>query len=197
MTAQGADVLLISLTELGRRIFDAAACSLAVLEPDEEHLLFRAATGAGADEVRGMRLPVGRGIAGWVVASGQPIAVHDVRADPRFALDVAESTGYVPRSILAAPVLGSAEAVGVMEVLDRAEPPRPHDMEVLTLLARQAGLALELAEPAAQIPGPAADPAALMAAVARLDATEQQAAAALLGAFLDYLGRRGGPAGLV
>ena len=36
----------------------------------------------GAASVIGMRLPVKRGIAGYVVASGQAIAVHDVERDP-------------------------------------------------------------------------------------------------------------------
>ncbi len=196
MTAQDPDALLASLTELGRRIFDAAACSLAVLEPDEEHLVFRAASGAGADEVRGMRLPVSRGIAGWVVSSGQPIAVHDVRADPRFAVDVAESTGYVPRSILATPVIAGGEAIGVMEVLDRSDAAARDDMTLLALLAQPAALAMQLA---ALGPGPTSvpDAAALMTEVARLDGPERQAAGALLTAFLSYLGRRGGPPGLV
>jgi GAF domain-containing protein len=53
--------------------------------------------------------------------SGQPIAVSDVQADPRFARDVAESTAYVPRAILAAPLMGgSGDVLGVLSVLDPA-----------------------------------------------------------------------------
>jgi hypothetical protein len=66
-----------------------------------------------------MRIPAGQGIAGWVLASGQPIELSDVTHDPRFARDVAERTGYVPRSILAMPVEGSQQTLGVLEVLDR------------------------------------------------------------------------------
>jgi GAF domain-containing protein len=197
MAAQEVDALLYSLTGLGRRVFGAAACSLAVLEPDEEHLLFRAADGAGAEEVVGLRLPVSRGIAGWVVSSGQPIAVHDVRADPRFAVDVAESTGYVPQSILAAPMTASGEAIGVVEVLDRRPVDGRDDMELLTLFATQAALAVDLVDrtSAARPPGP--EPAAVLAEAARLGADEQRVVAGLVTEFLAYLGRRGGPAGLV
>ncbi len=196
MAAQDADALLGSIVDLGRRVFGAAACSLAVLEPDEEHLVFRVASGAGAGEVIGLRLPVNRGIAGWVVSSGQPIAVQDVLADPRFAVDVAESTGYVPRSILATPVIAGGEAIGVMEVLDRSDAAARDDMTLLALLAQPAALAMQLA---ALGPGPTSvpDAAALMTEVARLDRPERQAAGALLTAFLSYLGRRGGPPGLV
>ncbi|MGK5168919.1 GAF domain-containing protein [Geodermatophilus sp. CPCC 205761] len=196
MAAQHVDALLASLTELGRRVFGAAACSLAVLEPDDEHLVFRAASGAGADEVVGLRLPVSRGIAGWVVSSGQPIAVHDVRADPRFAVDVAESTGYVPRSILAAPMTASGEAIGVVEVLDRQAVDGRDDMDLLTLFADQAALAIGLARTSPTAP-PGTDPAAVLAQVSRLGAAEQRVVVGLLSEFLAYVGRRGGPAGLV
>lgn len=195
MAAQDLDALLASITDLGRRLFGAAACSLAVLEDDQEHLRFRAATGEGAAEVVGLRLPVSKGIAGWVVSSGQPIAVHDVRADPRFAVDVAESTGYVPRAILAAPLTAAGEALGVIEVLDATAGEGRDDLELLALLAVQGALALELAA-GAQDAVPA-DPPAVFAEAARLGAAEQRAAAALLTDFMAYLGRRGGPAGLV
>jgi GAF domain-containing protein len=183
--------LLASLTELGRRMFGAAACSLAVLDADEEHLVFRSASGVGAEEVVGLRLPASRGIAGWVVSSGQPIAVHDVRSDPRFARDVAESTGYVPRSILAAPMIASGEAIGVVEVLDAAQAPDRSDLDLVTLLATQAAFAIELSD---RTPPPSSD---VFADVDRLDPVERQVAGALFREFLDYLGRRGGSAGLV
>src|SRR4051812_12529600 len=95
---------LASSTELGRMVFHARACSLALVTEDAAGLVFVAASGAGAAEIIGTRLDLGRGIAGWVAASGQPIEVADVTRDPHFARDVAEATGYVPRCILAAPV---------------------------------------------------------------------------------------------
>ncbi len=77
------------------------------------------ADGAGADEILGVSLPVGRGIGGWAAMSGQPIAVRDVATDARFARDVAESTHYVPEVILAAPLLSTAgDVMGVVSVLD-------------------------------------------------------------------------------
>lgn len=104
-----------------RALFGAAACSCALVDDDESSLTFAAADGAGADKIVGVRLPIGRGIAGWAVMSGQPIAVRDVGADARFARDVAEATEYVPTSVLAAPMFDSAgEALGVLEVLDPA-----------------------------------------------------------------------------
>jgi GAF domain-containing protein len=145
LTPAGHDELLRSITEAARRLFDAAACSLALLEENQETLVFHVASGAGEEDVIGLRVPINRGIAGWVVTSGQPIAINDVTKDPRFARDVAESTGYVPRSILAMPLETEREMLGVIEVLDRGPGgvAGSNDMELLGLFARQAALAIE------------------------------------------------------
>ncbi len=137
--------LLASITEAARRLFDAQACSLALLSEDEAELHFVMASGAGADTVRDMRIPAGHGIAGWVVMSGQAIAIDDVTADPRFDTNVAQNTGYVPKSILAMPLETERRVLGVIEVLDRSaeRAAAPHDMELLAVFAGQAALAIE------------------------------------------------------
>jgi GAF domain-containing protein len=144
----GTDELLRSLTETARRLFGAAACSLALLSEDESELIYTVAAGQGADDVTGMRIPASQGIAGWVVQSGQPIAVSDVASDPRFAREQAEQTGYIPQAILAVPVETPARLLGVISLLDR-DPRRPgaeQDMALLSLFADQAALALASVE---------------------------------------------------
>lgn len=113
------DPELIAATAGVRSLFAAAACSCALVDDDESTLTFVAADGEGAQQILGVTLPVSRGIAGWAVMSGQPIAVRDVTTDPRFARDIAESTNYVPESVMAAPLFTrQGEVLGVLEVLD-------------------------------------------------------------------------------
>ena len=52
--------LLRSITAAARELFDAAACSLALLDEAQETLTFHVASGAGAQEVVGQRVPVDR-----------------------------------------------------------------------------------------------------------------------------------------
>jgi GAF domain-containing protein len=144
----GTEELLRSLAETARQLFGAAACSLAMLSADESELRYTIAAGAGADQVTGVRIPSSQGIAGWVVQSGQPIAISDLASDPRFSREVAEQTGYVPRTILAVPVETRQRMLGVLSLLDR-DPRRPgadQDMALLSLFADQAGLALASVE---------------------------------------------------
>lgn len=141
----GTDALLQSITEAAKELFGAQACSLALLTDDESELVFTTASGEGADDVVDLRIPAGHGIAGWVVMSEQPLSISDLQADARFATDVAEATGYVPRAILAVPVSSPRRTLGVIEVLDRdaSRAGAEHDMRLLSLFADQAALAIE------------------------------------------------------
>jgi GAF domain-containing protein len=142
---EGHNELLVSITDAARGIFDAAACSLALLDEQRENLTFHVASGEGAQDVVGMTVPATQGIAGWVVASGQPISIDEVARDPRFARDFAQETGYVPTSILAMPLETDDDVIGVIEVLDRhhGSGHGQDDMGTLALFARQAALAIE------------------------------------------------------
>ena len=131
-----------------RRLFDAAACSFAQVEPDGGNLRFVAADGAGAAAIVGVTIPVSRGIAGWVALSGEAIQVGDVTSDSRFARDVAEATDYVPSTILAAPVVDAqGETAGVIEVLDPqvGGSDSGYDLAVLGLVAGQLAAVIRLA----------------------------------------------------
>jgi signal transduction protein with GAF and PtsI domain len=136
-----------------RSLFDAAACSCALVDAAGAVLRYVAADGAGAADITGVEMPVSRGIAGWAVMSGQPIAVSDVDADARFARDVAEATHYLPTTILAAPMFDEdGEALGVVTVLDpRVDQASDWTLAVLGTLASQIAL-LVTAGPAAGDP---------------------------------------------
>jgi GAF domain-containing protein len=144
----GTDELLRSLTETARRLFGAAACSLALLSEDDSELVYTTAAGEGAADVTGMRISSSHGIAGWVVQSGQPIAISDLANDPRFSRGLAEQTGYVPQAILAVPVETPQRMLGVISLLDRdtRRPGAEQDMALLSLFADQAALALASVE---------------------------------------------------
>jgi GAF domain-containing protein len=142
------DELLQTVVEAAARLFGAAASSIALVDDAEQMLQFRVATGAGSGEVVGMRIPIDEGIAGYVAMTGQPIAVSSVQEDPRFARETAKKTGYVPRSILAMPLVCDDRVIGVIEVLDKINAPSfgMQDMELLGIFARQAAIAIRASQ---------------------------------------------------
>jgi GAF domain-containing protein len=119
--------------------------SLMLLDEETNELVFVVVRGSLAANLIGYRIPADEGIAGWVVQSGQPIAVSNLADDRRFARDVAESTGYVPSAMIAVPVESDDRVLGVLSVLDR-DPDRSGaagDLELATRFAAQAAAALD------------------------------------------------------
>jgi GAF domain-containing protein len=142
------DELLQTIVEAAARLFGAAASSIALIDDAQQMLQFRVATGAGSEEILGMRIPIDQGIAGYVAMTGQPIAVSSVQQDPRFARETAKKTGYVPDSILAMPLICDDRTIGVIEVLDKINAPSfgMQDMELLAIFARQAAIAIRASQ---------------------------------------------------
>src|SRR5579864_9134920 len=143
---EGYRPLLQSIVEVGRAIFGARAASIMLLDEQTGELVFEAVTGEGEDTLVGRRIPPGTGLSGWVIQSGQPVVIEDVTTDPRFAAQEAERTGYIPKGLMAAPLLLDNRVLGVLNVLDRPERRRfsVAEMELLGLFANQAAVALDL-----------------------------------------------------
>ena len=138
--------LLQATVEVARSIFRAQASSVFLLDEATDELVFEAVAGEGAGELVGRRFPSSTGVAGWVLVTRQPLVVEDLTADTRFSREAAESTGYVPKGLMAVPLLAEDRVLGVLEVLDR-----PADtaftlaeMNLLGQFANQAAIALGL-----------------------------------------------------
>jgi signal transduction protein with GAF and PtsI domain len=138
--------LLAAAAESMRAIFHAKAASVLLAEQATKELVFGGVAGEGGEVLHGRRIPIDTGIAGAVLASGEPVAVDDVRADPRFAASVAEASGYMPTQLMAAPLLHGTRKLGVVEVFDRPQFSRFSlvELDMLTLLARQLAIGVYL-----------------------------------------------------
>jgi GAF domain-containing protein len=138
--------LLQSVVEVARAIFRAKASSIFLLDEEADELVFEAVAGEGSESLVGRRFPSSTGIAGFVLVSRQPLVIEDVLTDPRFSRETAESTGFVPKGLMAVPLLHDERALGVLEVLDRPSEARftLAEMELLGLFANQAAIALDL-----------------------------------------------------
>jgi GAF domain-containing protein len=182
--------LLQSVVEVARAIFGAEASSIFLLDEETDELVFEAIAGHGAETLLGQRFPSSTGIAGWVLVTRQPLVIEDVTEDPRFAKDVAEQTGYVPKGLMAVPLLHEERTLGVLEVLDR--PQRTQfslvEMDLLGLFANQAAIALDLLQRARRAEHVLAESGEGAEVVARLAATVDSLADERRAAGLKLLG---------
>ena len=73
-------------------------------------------------EMREIRFPVERGIAGYVARTGRALNIPDAYKDERFNPDFDRKTGYRTRSVLAAPMTDAqGKRVGVVQVINKKD----------------------------------------------------------------------------
>ncbi len=199
----GATAALRSVVEAAVAVFGAEAASIALHEPESDRLVIRVAAGRAGEGAVGLAFAGSTGIAGYVFSTGQPLAVRDVTADPRFDRATAETTGYIPRSIVAVPILDEHGSIGVLEVLDgRSDGGNQlRDLDLASVFARQAAMIvgssrverdtaeLVRATLARLAEDPAADAEAIEAAVAGISVHLDDDAGAGLWALADAVAR--------
>jgi len=192
--------LLRSIVDVARAIFRARAASVFLLDAGADELVFEAVSGEGEESLVGHRFPSSTGIAGWVLVTGQSLVLDDVTADPRFASQAAESTGYVPNAIMAVPLVSGERTLGVLEVLDRPSGERftMEEADLLGLFAVQAAVALDLLQRSrsarAVLAGGGGETPVLTRLAAALESAEgpdRATALELLGALERLLSQRG------
>ena len=105
---------------------DSGEASVLVRDGDEGGLRFLTAIGEVADKLRGVKVPAGKGIAGFVFSSGQPMAVADAGEESSFYAEIDRKTGYSTQTILATPLRHDGEIIGVLEYVNRRGGP-PYD----------------------------------------------------------------------
>jgi GAF domain-containing protein len=180
------DAMLQALADTARAVFGARAASVMTHDGESDELVFAAVSGEGAETLPGQRIPAGSGISGWVFSTGEPVVLEDVTADARFAASFAHSTGYIPKGIMAAPILGNDAPIGVISVLDR--PRRVEfslvEVELLERFCHLSALALTTDQAGPPAGAPVSE---LASAVAALPPRRRAAAERLLDALTALL----------
>jgi phosphoserine phosphatase RsbU/P len=92
-----------------------------------------------------IRLPIGKGLAGTVAATGEAVILHDAYQDPRFDRSLDQKTGYRTRSMLCVPIKNRGERiVGVLQLLNKTNGSfGPRDLEFLSGISDHMAIAME------------------------------------------------------
>jgi two-component system sensor histidine kinase HydH len=127
---------------------DAEASSIYELDETKDELFIRLARGEKKDPVKGIRLKVGEGIAGWVVQSGEPMVVPDASKEIKFSPKYDKITGFKTRSLICVPLTLKGKIMGAIQVLNKRsqEPFNNADLEILTIMSHQIAVAMENAK---------------------------------------------------
>ncbi|HNB53292.1 MAG TPA: GAF domain-containing protein [Anaerolineales bacterium] len=145
--------LLHAIVEAAARIFGAVAAAIALVTEDGQELEFKVAYNVINQNIVGMRFPVASGIAGHAAQTGQPLVVSGADQDERFNRSFAEQSGYIPKSIIAVPLILNGQVIGVIEALDKVSGENfdQEDVALMTLFAHQAAFSIGQSQPLANL----------------------------------------------
>ena len=112
------DSILQTIMDKMAEYFRPDTWSLLMVDEVKDELYFAIAVGEAAEALRGVRLKVGEGIAGWVARHGEPVIVPDVYTDARFAKRIDELTRWKTRSIVCIPLKSKHRVLGVIQLIN-------------------------------------------------------------------------------
>lgn len=135
------DIFLLTV-EKAKELLNADRATLYLYESDTKELFSYIATGLTIKEIR---LPLGRGVAGWVIEHMEPVIIDDAYKDSRFFPSVDKQTGYKTKTIICCPLKSSKdEPLGAIQVINKKIGFfTNNDLEILKLFGEVVSLILE------------------------------------------------------
>jgi putative methionine-R-sulfoxide reductase with GAF domain len=140
--------LLNKITNTTSIIMRAEASSIALLDTTTEELVFQFVHGEASELVKTIRVPVGKGISGWVAMYGVPLIIPDAQKDPRFNNKVDEKSSFVTKSVICVPLKRDERVIGVLQSLNKKDGGTfsNEDLTIFESLANIASIAIENAQ---------------------------------------------------
>ena len=114
------DVLLQIIVDIALEMIQGERGTVYLLDDRKGELWAKIATGLDGSSRVKIHLPIGKGIAGYVGATGDTINIPDAYLDPRFDPDFDKATGYRTKSILCMPMKNKdGRIIGVFQLLNK------------------------------------------------------------------------------
>lgn len=139
------NVLLKVIAEETKVAMQADRCTVFLFDKEHNELWSKVALGMDSQEIR---FPADKGLAGYVVRTGESLNIEDAYNDERFNPEVDKETGYKTKTILCMPIKNNnQEIIGAFQVLNKAQGIfTKNDEDLLVAIGGSASIALENAK---------------------------------------------------
>jgi diguanylate cyclase (GGDEF)-like protein len=145
------DAILHTIIEHMERIIEAELWTLLMVDEASQELYYAIAAGGEQEALRGLRVKVGEGVAGWVAEHGETLIIPESEHDSRLQKAHTIKQQMV-RSVIAMPLRGRKGTHGVIEIFNpRADQMTDYTIAFLHILADHAAIAMENARDVARI----------------------------------------------
>lgn len=140
------DELLRVIAEETKNAIQADRCTVFLWDKDTDELWSKVAL--GLDSSQEIRFPADKGLAGYVVKTGETVNIVDAYNDPRFNPEVDTKTGYRTKTILCMPIMNNnREIIGAFQVINKIDGIfTKNDEDLLIAIGGSASIALENAQ---------------------------------------------------
>jgi signal transduction histidine kinase/CRP-like cAMP-binding protein len=134
--------VLALILDVATRSVGADRGTVYLVDQKSDELWSLVTSGAGMKEIR---LPLGKGLAGYVARTGETVNIVDAYSDPRFNPEIDHRSGYTTHTVLCMPLRNrESQIVGVFQLLNkRTGYFGPEDESFLDALSIHAAIAIE------------------------------------------------------
>jgi len=127
------------------QVTNSVASTLMLIDDKTGELVFSIPTGPKADKLTDIRIPRGKGIAGWVAEHKQSVLIPNAQDDSKFYPEIDKISGFETKSILCVPLEAKTKLIGVLEVINKVDGTSftEEDIQLLSIFGHQAAVAIE------------------------------------------------------
>ncbi|MGI4855106.1 MAG: sensor domain-containing diguanylate cyclase [Janthinobacterium lividum] len=112
------EIVLTTVMTKMAQVFGPERWSMMLVDREKNDLYYVIAVGEDRESLRGLRVPMGEGVAGWVAQTGTAMVVPDTSVEPRWQEFSRKNPGLNIQSIACVPVRSGANVLGVIQLLN-------------------------------------------------------------------------------
>lgn len=138
-------MLLQQIISAVTEILNTEAASIMLIDPGTGELRFEIASNINPNAMDTIVIPMEGSIAGWIATHGEPRVIEDVTHEPGHFQAVDETIAFKTRNLLGVPLRTHTKVIGVVQAVNKRDGNKFNEADVntLTVLASQAGIAIE------------------------------------------------------
>jgi diguanylate cyclase (GGDEF)-like protein len=136
--------ILLAIMDKMANFFGPERWSLLMIDPAQKDLYYAIAVGEDSASLRGLRVPLGQGVAGWVAATGNPLVVPNVSLDPHWSTFARNHPDLNIHSIACVPIRSGENTLGVIQLLNsKLDLLSEYSISFLRILCDYAAIAIQ------------------------------------------------------
>ncbi len=138
------EAILLVIMDKMAQFFGPERWSMLLVDDKTQQLYYAIAVGEDAETLKGLRVPLGEGVAGWVATTGNPLVVPDVSMDEQWSAFSKAHPELNIQSIACVPVRAGDKTLGVIQLLNsKLDLLSEYSISFLRLLCDYAAIAIQ------------------------------------------------------